>query len=464
MVDSITPRHPEPVAVLGVGVEGMATLSYLRSRGYRDILALDRNPLSGLPQGVRSVTGPSYLEGLAEAATIFRSPGIRPDIAPLRAARARGARITSAMNEFLALCPAKVVGVTGTVGKGTVSTLLAQMLAASGVTTHLAGNIGTSPLGLLEVVATTDVVVLEISSFQAMDLERSPQVCLVLKTTSEHLDWHTSLEEYREAKAGLVRHQRPQDAIIYCADAPGSLAIAQRSPAMSRFAYSLGAPMTCGASAEQDEFVLYQKGARQVLPLAPSRLRMAGKFNRENVLAALLGARSAGAQLRSALEVAADFEGLPHRLEPAARSRFVRFFNDSYATRPEATMGALDCFDSEPLALILGGSEKHADFGLLAQAVAARSNLVHVALIGQTAPRLAAALAAACPVPTFEIVFYDGLEPAMEACSAAVSAKGGVVLMSPACASFGLFPNYKVRGETFRAIAKRLAASLDGVG
>jgi UDP-N-acetylmuramoylalanine--D-glutamate ligase len=452
----------EPVAVLGVGIEGLATIHYLKRRGVRTIMALDQQPIHGeLPQGVASHTGPGYLDALEAAATIFRSPGIRPDIPALQSARRRGATVTSAINEFLAHCPAKLVGVTGTVGKGTASTLIFEMLRKSGIVAHLAGNIGKSPLDLIESVQPTDVVVLEISSFQAMDLIRSPQVCVVLKTTSEHLDWHTSLAEYRQAKAGLVRHQSAKDAIVYCADAQGSEEVAAQSPAQQRWAYSLGRAVERGAYREGERFVVVRDGQRQVLSLSPTALHIAGAFNQENVLAALLCALSAGAALEPCLEAAEQFEGLPHRLELCARSRTVRFFNDSYATRPEATIGALSCFSAEPVALILGGSEKHADFGPLAAAVAGCPNLVHVALIGQTSPRLREALAAASPSTQLPIVAsYLGLEPAMEACTAALRKSGGVVLMSPACASFGLFPNYKVRGETFRALAKRLAASL----
>lgn len=450
----------EPVAVLGVGVEGMATVQYLRRLGVQNIVALDHKPVLGLPEDVPFMTGPDYLEGLRGAATVFRSPGIRPDLPAIEEARARGARITSAMNEFLSRCKARVIGVTGTVGKGTTSTLIFEMLRNAALVSHLAGNIGKSPLELLETVGPHDVVVLEISSFQAMDLWRSPEVCVVLRTTSEHLDWHTSLEEYRTAKAGLVRHQAPTGTVVYCADAPGSRDIAAQSPAARRWAYSLTTAVDTGAFLEQDRFVLAGDGPSEVLSLLPTDLRIAGLFNRENILASLLAALAAGASLQPCLEAAAAFQGLPHRLELTAEGGGVRFFNDSYATRPEATIGALGCFDGEPLALILGGSEKHADFGPLAATVAARSNLALVALIGQTAPRLHEVLEATCP-QGLPIIAYPGLEPAMEACAAALPSNGGVVLMSPACASFGLFPNYKVRGETFRAQARRLAATLN---
>jgi UDP-N-acetylmuramoylalanine--D-glutamate ligase len=191
----------EPVGVLGVGVEGRATIAYLQAMGIREIVALDFNEVDGLPPDVSRVFGQEHNRDLSRFATIFRSPGIRPDHPSLVAAKEAGTRVTSAVDHFLLQCEAPVVGITGTVGKGTAASLTAHLLGDAGFTTHLGGNIGRSPLEFLDEVEANHRVVLEISSFQAMDVSSSPSIGVVLKTTSEHLDWHTSTDEYIEAKA-----------------------------------------------------------------------------------------------------------------------------------------------------------------------------------------------------------------------------------------------------------------------
>jgi UDP-N-acetylmuramoylalanine--D-glutamate ligase len=446
----------EPIAVLGVGVEGRSTIAYLLSHGARRIEALDAKVVDGLPPSVETRFGEGYDRDLERFATVFRSPGVRPDHPPLAAARARGTRVTSALSLFLSRCPARVVGVTGTLGKGTASSLAAACLEGAGVRVHLGGNIGKNPLDFLDDARPEDVVVLEISSFQAMDLAASPEIAVILRTTSEHLDWHTDTAEYRAAKAGLVAHQTADDTVIFNADSEGATGIATASRA-ARLAFSVAREVDTGVFVRGDRLVRSAGGREEVLPFDASRLRIAGRFNLENVAAGVAAALAAGARPEPVCRAAERFEGLPHRLERVIEAGGIAFYNDSYATRPDAAIAAVGAFEA-PLAIILGGSEKNADFGPLAAALAARPNVVRVALIGATAGRLAAALAAVGPT-RFPAVEHETMEDAMEASARALPGRG-VVLLSPACASFGLFANYKVRGERFRAKAAEIAARL----
>jgi UDP-N-acetylmuramoylalanine--D-glutamate ligase len=446
-----SPAVREPVAVLGVGVEGRATIDYLLRHGVTNISALDRQVVEGLPGGVQTLFGQGYDQGLERFATVFRSPGIRPDHPELVRAAAGGARVTSAVSHLLERCPAvPVVGVTGTVGKGTAASLIAAMLEAAGFSTHLGGNIGLSPLTFLDRVKPGDRVVLEISSFQALDISRSPGVGVILKTTSEHLDWHVDAAEYRRAKANLVSRQGPADAVVFNADSAGSVEIAGASSGR-HLGYSLTARPDPGLFLDDRGFVALDAGAEHRLPIDIRQVRLPGRFNLENVAAALLAARSAGADWEPICNAAEEFAGLPHRFELVAESGGIRFVNDSYATRPEATLAALTAVADEPLALILGGSEKHARFDDLVHGLSEHPRLGYVALIGATAERLERAIAALGAV-AFRFEIHDGLEPAFRAAVQSLT-QGGVVLLSPACASFGLFPNYKVRGETFRALS-----------
>jgi UDP-N-acetylmuramoylalanine--D-glutamate ligase len=443
----------EPIAVLGVGVEGISTVSYLLSHGATRVTALDAKRVEGLPAGVETRFGEGYDRDLREFATVFRSPGIRPDREGLVEARAGGTRVTSALSLFLERCPARAIGVTGTLGKGTASSLVAACLRAAGLEAHLGGNIGRNPLDFLDGVRPDDFVVLEISSFQAMDLAASPEIAVILRTTSEHLDWHRDTAEYRAAKAGLVAHQTASDTVIFNADSDGAAEIAAASRGR-RLAFAIAREVDSGVFARGDELVLRVDGREEVLPFDASRVRLVGRFNLENVAAGVAAALAAGAPGEAVCRAAERFEGLPHRLERVVEADGIVFYNDSYATRPDAAIAAIEAFDA-PLAVILGGSEKNADFGPLAARLAARPNVVRVALIGATAGRLAAAISAAGP-SRFPVVAHATMEEAMEASAQALRGRG-VVLLSPACASFGLFPNYKVRGERFRAKAQELA-------
>ncbi len=450
----------EPVGILGVGVEGRATIDYLLREGLSDVTALDRREIGDLPAGIKTVFGEDHDQDLEKFATIFRSPGIRPDHPSLTAARSAGCLVTSAVSHFLGQCPSPTIGVTGTVGKGTAASLTARMLEQDGRTVHLGGNIGSSPLEFLHDVRPEHIVVLEISSFQAMDVTSSPGIGVILKATSEHLDWHVDLDEYLDAKANLLAAQEANDTVIYNADAPASVRIANSGSAR-RLAYSLTSEVKEGIYCSGNRFILRLDGRESTLPLDLDEVRLPGRFNLENVAAAILAAHAVGGSTETICLAGAQFEGLPHRLELAAEAGAIRFYNDSYATRPEAALGALSCFDNVPLALILGGSEKYADFSVLAAALVEHPEIVEVGLIGETAGRLRRVIDRAGP--RFDIVEYENLEPAMDGAVRALSGSG-VVLLAPACASFGLFPNYKVRGERFRAKAALLAAELSSSG
>ncbi len=447
----------QPVAVLGVGVEGRASIEYLLRNGYTDVTALDKVIVEGLPSGVRSVFGDDHADDLGRFRVVIRSAGIRPDALALEAARAAGTTVTSAVQLFLERCPCPVAAVTGTLGKGTCASLCAAMLAESGYRTHLGGNIGRSPLEFLDELEEKDRVVLEISSFQAFDLTLSPRVGVALRTTSEHLDWHRSEAEYRAAKANLFAHQGPSDVLVYNADCPGAAQISARSRAR-KLPISTQRVLGEGLFVEGDRLRLRFDKRDEQLAFDASHMALRGRFNLENVAAALAAAWSLGAKLEPSCVAGEEFENLPHRLERVISAGGVDFVNDSYATRPEATMGAVSGFADTPLALVLGGSEKHADFGPLVEALRSHPTLVFVGLIGATAPRLLRALEE-IETHSCETKVFEGLEPAMTAAAQSVSS-GGTVLLSPACASFGLFPNYKVRGERFRAHARLLAQSL----
>jgi UDP-N-acetylmuramoylalanine--D-glutamate ligase len=459
---------PGPVALLGYGVEGRETLRFLRRHrqpqrhGAGDLRVHDRNFSQGLPADaaefpdVRFDGEPGWEARLAEARTVIRSAGVRPDLPPLERARHRGAQVLSATQLFLRLAPGPVAGVTGTLGKGTTVTLIGEALGAAGLPYRLGGNIGLNPLAFLDELTPDMRVVLELSSFQLMDLrDHHPRVAVVLRTTSEHLDWHRDVTEYRRAKQGLIAPRAAGQRVIFCADSPGSREVVGAA-ADEAWAVSLREPVAEGIGLDSAGSLCRYHGGHAVPLPDLARLALPGGFNRENAAAALLAAEALGAAPAVALAGIRAFPGLPHRLERVGRVGGVTCYNDSYATRPDATLGAVSAF-AEPLVLIVGGSEKHADFRGLMEALCGHPSLRLILFMGTTGPRMQNELAAAArrlgrdvpphrQVADLPAAVRDGL-----AALAGVDG-GGVLLMSPACASFDMFPNYTVRGERFREL------------
>lgn len=485
---------PGPIHVVGGGVEGRSTLAFLRALGFSDLVLRDRN--AALDSEVPSVLGEGYLAGIPDGATIVRSAGIRPDLPELAEAAARGCRILSQLQIFLAcwqgVLGKRAIGVTATLGKGTVCSLLSEMLAEAGIDHLLGGNIGTAMLDLLagegrvagrrasgaaasespaqdkeqakdaegkvpaahgtaSVADLPDLAVLELSSFQLFDLAPlpgfadavfAPRVAVFGRVTVEHLDWHVDRDEYRAAKGRLALFQRSDDDCVHLADDEGSRALGVLGRGRR---HAIGA----GGEFRPEGDVLRDAAGTAVLRL--EELRVPGRFQLENIGLAWAAARCAGASDAACAQGARVFAGLRHRLMFAGEARGIRYYNDSYATRPEATIAAVDAMRPHATALILGGSDKGIDFSELAAALRATAHLRYVALIGATAGRLRQALTESGETP-FALEEFPGLPEAVAACEEALS-QGGAVLLSPACASFGLFRNYKERGEAFLELA-----------
>jgi UDP-N-acetylmuramoylalanine--D-glutamate ligase len=398
---------------------------------------------------VRGSFGPDYLKGLAEVAIAFRAPGVRPLVPEVEAFVARGGFLTSQVEAALALAGRdRVIGVTGTLGKGTCCSLLSAMLAAGNIPHALAGNIGLPPLDALDDLPQGALLLLELSSFQLSTLRESPRAAVVVRTTTEHLDWHADQAEYWAHKANLVRFQKPGDFCVYYADADGSAWIGTLGEGKKIAVGSSGIVRIVRDSLEAP-------GAGLRLRLAETRLT--GAFNLENLAAAAAAALELGVSAEDIAAAARAFAPLEHRLEFVREAGGVRYYNDSYATRPEAALAAARALAETDLGLILGGSEKFADFGELAAGLAALPRLRAIALIGQTAERLEAALreAGALDKETGRAWRRCAtLEEAVDFLRQEITA--GSILLSPACASFGLFKDYKERGKAFKKIVAGL--------
>lgn len=458
------------VAVLGLSVEGLATAKFLLDKGI-PLTLLDKKELVELGEealriagyrGVKTKLGKGYLGGLGDFEVIFRTPGFPLWEPHLQAARKSGVVVTSQTKLFFDLCPCPIIGVTGTKGKGTTAALIYEMLKAAGKGVYLGGNIGQPPLAFLEKLAVNSLAVLELSSFQLEDMTVSPRVAVVLMVTSEHLasaapdspNYHRNREEYWEAKKNIVRYQKPDDYAVINFDCEISRLFGGETKAQSYYFGRLG--LGPRGTYVKDGAVVFRQEGRQEKVCSVEEIFLRGRHNWENVCAAVTVAKILGVSLAEMRGVIKTFKGLAHRLELVAEVGGVKYYDDSFSTTPETAVAAIGAFN-EPLVIILGGSEKNSDYTKLGRVVSRAKNLKAVLLIGQTAGRIRQAVREAGGFPRGCAVAEDlGSMKEVVAGVQKFAAAGDVVLLSPACASFDMFKNYKDRGEQFKEEVSRL--------
>lgn len=478
----------DKIAILGYGVEGKAMCEYLLRHGYSDLTVCDQSErVEGLPEGVQFRGGAEYLKGLSDFDVVFRSPGIsyfRPEIIKIVEDPDSQTIVTSMTKYFFEHCPVSVIGVTGTKGKGTTASLITEMLRKSGRHVFLGGNIGVPAVSFLDELHEDSLVVLELSSFQLVDLEKSPHIAVVLNVTSEHLDYHASVEEYHESKYPIMEFQRVGDIAVLNQDYPYAkefsalgeglkIYISSRPPSLLNETF--GSPPVWfenGGLWWLDETDLdpdpRERGPRELIRV--SEIGLLGRHNWENILPACVAARELGADWGAIATVLREFRGLPHRLEPVGKiGRAVAFYNDSFSTTPEACLAACNAFNDmeKPFYLIAGGSEKGSDFTALGWKLSQMKYLQKVFLMGPSGVRIGEAVrtghhacvedGTVCRLPV-ECMSVSSLREAIEKAYAEARNLGTdtVILMSPAAASFNEFKNYKERGETFKMIAQEV--------
>lgn len=444
------------VAVAGFGLEGEATARYLLKHGIKPVL-FDERPWEGWEKesrerinslGANFIFGPDAFLELKGFDVVFRSPGVR--LSRVKESVSDHAFVTSQTKYFFDHCPAKIIGITGTKGKGTTASLIYEMLVkqrhGSKVKgqVFLTGNIGKiQPFEIIESLKPADWVVYELSSFQLQDLQKSPHISVVLMTTSEHLDYHQNQAEYWDAKASIVKYQKEDDYAVVNADYEGSLYIGKQGK--GRKNWVSGKHEIEGVGVKGGEMVGKVNGVDFKFQISNFKLR--GGHNLENIGAAVAAGIIAGCGKEVVESVLNEFKGLEHRLELVAEKNGVKYYNDSFSTTPETAIAAINSF-SEPLIVILGGSGKNSDFTALGETISKAKNIKAVILVGQERERILQS------IKKTKAKVFEGAQSMEEILSQArsVSKKGDVVLLSPACASFGMFKNYKDRGEQFKKI------------
>ncbi len=357
-----------------------------------------------------------------------------------------------------------MIGVTGTKGKGTTATLISLMLKKSGRDVYLGGNIGTPPLDFLDKLNPSSFAVLELSSFQLEDLKVSPKIAVVLLITADHLvsqssespNYHKTVKEYVTAKKKLVQFQTISDTAVISADWETSLAMEKETAAEAYF-FSRQREVKRGTFVQDKTIIFVEQGRKEDI-ISVSELLLRGEHNWENVCAAVTVAKLCKVENTAISSVLRTFRGLANRLEFVASAGGVNYYNDSFSTTPETAVASQRAF-SEPLIIILGGSEKGSDYTELGRELHEAKNLKAVILIGNTAGKIESAVVRAGGFPPkIEVIKNLPDMPSIVSAAAKISAPGDVVLLSPACASFDMFKNYKERGNQFTLGAKKICA------
>jgi UDP-N-acetylmuramoylalanine--D-glutamate ligase len=438
------------ILILGFGTEGQATFQYLRRHFPSKPLAIaDQRVITEFPEAlIRRIQedpaittnfGPRYLDS-ADAYNyeiIIKTPGIPASLAAIARARKAGCILTSHSEIFLSNYPReKVIGITGTKGKSTTTALIHHILKSAGIPAELVGNIGQPPLPLIDDVKKDTCFVHEFSSHQLAEIDISPHIAVLLNIVPEHLDYYATFAEYVAAKENITKFQTGGDFLVYAADHPIPSAIAGRTKAALRPFHA------------SDDIGQIVDAAEIPLP---------GRFNLENVRAAISVATLCGVEPSAMREAIRTFTPLPHRLEPVGTYRGITFYDDSIATVPDATLAAIDALGTNVETLILGGHERNLDYTDFAQRLPA--SVRTVIFFPPTGVRIWQAIEGQSRNPALpEPFFVREMERAVEIAYRKTQ-PGKICLLSPASPSFGTFKDYRERGDLFKAFVRKLSNS-----
>ena len=437
------------IAVLGLGVSNRPLVRLLLDFGCQ-VTGCDKTPREKLDGEVLELekagctlhVGENYLDGV-EADVVFRTPGMHPANPAIQALVSRGAQVTSEMEVFFEVCPCTILAVTGSDGKTTTTTLVSEMLKAEGKTVWLGGNIGTPLLPLVRQMKPSDFAVVELSSFQLMDMKRSPARAVITNLAPNHLDIHKDMAEYVQAKTNIFRYQDENGILILNADNP--ITAAFRGNGKTLFFSRQKEADVCLVDG-----VICRHGEKV---LKTSEILIPGVHNVENYMAAIAMVDGLVSD-ETIRQVARTFGGVEHRIELVRVKDGVRFYNDSIASSPSRTIAGLRSFP-EKVILIAGGYDKHIPYDVLGPEICA--HVKKLFLGGATGEKIRQAVIS-CPEydpKALEITDCGCFEPAVRAAAAAAKT-GDVVLMSPASAAFDQFKNFMVRGDFYKKLVKEL--------
>jgi UDP-N-acetylmuramoylalanine--D-glutamate ligase len=439
------------VAVVGIGVSNTPLIKMLVKLGAR-VTACDKkedlgdidNELKGL--GVKLYLGQNYMEGVLGCSVIFRTPSLRPDNEYLEKARRNGAYITSEMLEFLKYCPGKVFGITGSDGKTTTTSVVAEILKANGNRVFLGGNIGTPLFDKIEEITSSDFVAVELSSFQLMDCSVSPDIAVITNLSPNHLDIHKDMNEYVDSKKNIFLHQNSDGIVILNRD--------------NEITYSLRNEVKNNVrlfSIKNNDTFAHLEGEDLIIDGAKvceiNEVKLPGMHNIANLLTAFCTVYGY-ASIESMRKVATTFKGVEHRMEFVREINGVKIYNDAMGTSPTRVINNLKHFKKNVI-LIAGGYDKNIPFDALAKE--GFSNIKTLVLMGMTKNKIKKVFEDEMKVRNEElpIIIVDSLEEAVNK-SLHVAKPGDVITLSPACAAFDMFKDYNEKGKKFKEIVMNI--------
>ncbi|MEW6355885.1 MAG: UDP-N-acetylmuramoyl-L-alanine--D-glutamate ligase [Planctomycetota bacterium] len=451
------------VTVMGLGLfeGGVGVTRFLVDQG-AEVIVTDLKASADLKESIEKLKGlPVSLhlgghreQDFTKVDLVVVNPAVPKTSPYLRLAREHGVPLFAEMNIFFQLCPAPIVGITGSNGKSTTTALVHAMLSKGKRTVWLGGNIGQALLPEAHKIAEEDMVVLELSSFQLEDLQqigRSPHVAVVTNIAPNHLDRHGTMDEYIAAKKGIVVNQKNGDFAILNWDDPELRAWADKGLKSRPLFFSVEEEVEEGAFVRGDELILRAGKREEVVSLRG--VQIPGKHNRQNIAAAAIAARAAGAKREQIEAAAGEFKGLEHRLEFFEEINDVRFYNDSIATTPESAIAALDAID-RPIVLIAGGYDKGSPFGAFAKKIAERVKCV--ILIGKTAEKIGALVEEHRHSTETPSMYHETTFPEAVWCAFEEAKSGDAVLLSTGCASYDMFRNFVDRGRQFKQLVREI--------
>ncbi len=447
------------VAFIGVGVTNTDIIRLFLKKGI-NVTLLDRKNEEQLGElynelkekGVEFRLGDSYLDTLSDFDVVFRSPGMYFNHPKLAEARRNGVSVTTEMEVFFELCPCKIYAVTGSDGKTTTTSVIAEFLKEEGMTVHKGGNIGRALLPVIEDIKETDVAVVELSSFQLLSMRQSPDVAVITNIAPNHLDVHGTMDEYIEAKVNLIAHQNAFSKTVLNLDnvLTDNLSSKVRGTLVK---FSRNSVPERGAFLREDGMLCYTDNGKVTPVVHMDDIRIPGMHNVENYLTAI-SAVWGEVSLATIADVAKNFGGVEHRIEFVRELDGVKWYNDSIATSPSRVLAGLNAFDQK-LIVIMGGYDKKIPFEPMADTVCEKVKVM--ILMGVTAPKIESAVTMCesykygSPV----IIHAESMEDAVKKAQD-IAEKGDVVTLSPACASFDLYPNFEVRGNHYKRLVKEL--------
>jgi UDP-N-acetylmuramoylalanine--D-glutamate ligase len=437
------------IAILGYGINNRKLVDWLLRYKVKDITILDKSKnIKDKKNNVKFELGENYLDHLNKFQIIFRTPGI-PYLHPkIQLARQSGVEISSQTNLFFKLCPGKIIGITGTKGKGTTATLVYNMLKKQSINSrrkfnaYLAGNMGIDPFEYLDDIKSCDWVVMELSSFQLQDMDISPHVAVILNITSDHLDYHKNNQEYIKAKSNIARYQRESDYLITCRDSLITSRLTGLSLSNHKYYFSTANKVNMGTYVDWKNMSIIYKKDREEEIIKISQIKLIGTHNLENVCASVTAAKIASVNNQYIRFVLESFSGNEHRLEFVDEVDGIGYYNDSASTNPDTTIAAIKSFD-KPIVLIAGGSDKGLKFDGLKK-VLDTLHIKKLILMGDTA-----SVIGKMAHKDINIVIVNSMKQAIDRARRDLD-DGDVVLLSPASASFGMFKNYQDRGKQFK--------------